>query len=67
MQIPPQIQLFNQRIKQLNQSAGNGVLLSITEARNLHCEIFQLITKIAQLQDQLLEQKTNSANDAGSW
>lgn len=67
MQIPPQIQLFNQRIKQLNTSAGNTVQLSVNEARNLHCEIFQLISQIANLQDQLIQQQTDSRGDGGSW
>jgi predicted nucleic acid-binding Zn-ribbon protein len=67
MQIPPQIQLFNQRIKQLNHSVSNGMQLSTKEARNLHSEIFTLIAHIADLQDQLIQMQSAQQGDGGKW
>lgn len=66
--IPPHIQQFNQRIKQMNQQRSTGLTLTVSEARNLHCEIFALIAKISDLQSQLLQQPgRDSGSDGGGW
>lgn len=64
---PPHIQQFNLKIKQMNQSSNTGLTLSASEARNLHTDIFSLITKISELQDQLLQKTTATGNDGGQW
>lgn len=68
MIVPPHIQQFNHRIKQMNQQRSTGLTLTVSEARNLHCEVFSLIAKIAELQDQLLQKPATAAvNDGGQW
>jgi hypothetical protein len=66
MLIPPHIQQFNQKVKQMNQQGSSNLALSQSDARNLHSDIFALITKIANLQEQLLKQNNNSP-DGGGW
>ena len=40
---------FNERVKAMNQTNGKQVVLSAQEARNLHSDIFALLTNIAEL------------------
>lgn len=41
---------FNNRIKTMNQTNSKQLILSADEARNLHADIFSLLTNIAELQ-----------------
>jgi hypothetical protein len=43
------LKMFNDKIKILNQTNSKNLTLSATEARNLHAEVFNLLTKIAEL------------------
>ena len=40
---------FNQKVKVMNQTNSKDLLLSALEARNLHNDIFELLTQIAAL------------------
>lgn len=64
------LQRFNDRIKVMNQSRSKDITMSADEARNLHAEVFSLLTKIAELS----EKPNNSQNeftsinmDGGKW
>ena len=40
---------FNNKIKVLNQTNSKELVLTATEARNIHSEIFNLLTQIADI------------------
>lgn len=40
---------FNNRVKVMNQTNARELILSSTDARNLHNDIFDLLTQIAEL------------------
>jgi hypothetical protein len=40
---------FNNRVKVMNQSNARELTLSAVEARNIHSDIFELLTKINEL------------------
>lgn len=40
---------FNNKIKVLNQTNSKELVLTATEARNIHSEIFTLLTQIADI------------------
>lgn len=39
----PALRVFNDRVKTMNQTGGKQVVLTATEARNLHAELFNLL------------------------
>lgn len=43
------VRAFNEKIKVLNQTNGKQLILSAQEARNLHTDIYALLTNIAEL------------------
>jgi len=43
------LKMFNDKVKLLNQTNSKSLTLTATEARNLHSEVFNLLTKIAEL------------------
>jgi len=43
------LKMFNDKVRLLNQTNQKTLILSATEARNLHAEVFSLLTKIAEL------------------
>ena len=45
------IQSFNNRVKQMNQTNSRQLMLSAEEARNIHADIFSLLSTIAELQN----------------
>ena len=45
------IQSFNNRVKQMNQTNSRQLVLSAEEARNIHADIFSLLSTIAELQN----------------
>ena len=51
---------FNNRVKVMNQTSAKELTLTALEARNLHNDIFELLTQIAQL----AEIKDKEAEDA---
>lgn len=40
---------FNNKVRVMNQTQSKDLLLTAAEARNLHAEIFDLLTQIAEL------------------
>jgi hypothetical protein len=55
MNTPIHIQRFNDKIKLLNQGNSREIVLTASEARNLHTEVFSLLTEITQLQEKVIE------------
>jgi len=55
---PLQVKLFNDKIRVMNQSNSKILTLSQQEARNLHSEIYDLLSTIASL----TKSNTNSSN-----
>ena len=41
--------MFNDKVRAMNQSAKKELILSAAEARNLHADIFEMLTHIAQI------------------
>lgn len=48
-QISLAIKNFNDRVKQMNQTNSKQLTLSAEEARNLHSDVFTLLTNITEL------------------
>jgi len=48
-QLSLHLKKFNERIKVMNQTNSKDLILSAVEARNIHSEIFELLTKINDL------------------
>ena len=46
------LQRFNDKIKVMNQSRSKDMTMTADEARNLHSEVFSLLTQIAELSAQ---------------
>ena len=42
---------FNDKVRVMNQTQSKQLTLSALEARNLHADIFALLTQIAELSD----------------
>ena len=43
------IRTFNDKVRAMNQTGRKDLALSASEARNLHTEIFELLTQIKEL------------------
>ena len=48
-QLSLHLKKFNDRVKVMNQTNSKELVLSALEARNLHNDIFELLTQIAEL------------------
>jgi len=48
-QLSLHLKKFNDRVKVMNQNNANELNLTAIEARNIHSEIFELLTKINDL------------------
>ena len=48
-QLSLHLKKFNDRVKVMNQTNAKELVLSALEARNIHTEIFELLTKINDL------------------
>jgi hypothetical protein len=48
-QLSLHLKKFNDRVKVMNQTSAKDLVLSALEARNIHSEIFELLTKINEL------------------
>jgi len=48
-QLSLHLKKFNDRVKVMNQTNAKDLNLSASEARNIHAEIFELLTKINDL------------------
>lgn len=45
------VRMFNDKVRVMNQTQSKQLMLSAVEARNLHADIFSLLTHIAELSD----------------
>ena len=45
------VRSFNDKVRVMNQTQNKQIVLSAVEARNLHADIFALLTHIAELSD----------------
>lgn len=43
------VQMFNDRVRAMNQTQKRELILSAAEARNLHTDIFDLLARITEL------------------
>ena len=50
MQLTLAIQSFNEKVRQMNQSNGKQMVLTVQEARNLHADIYNLMAEVTALQ-----------------
>ena len=48
-QLSLHLKKFNDRVKVMNQTNAKELVLSLLDARNIHSEIFELLTKINDL------------------
>lgn len=55
------VQMFNDKVRAMNQTQKRELVLSATEARNLHADIFDLLAKIAELNQKITD--SNSGAD----
>ena len=46
------VRMFNDKVRVMNQTQSKQLILSAQEARNLHTDLFALLTHIAELSDQ---------------
>jgi hypothetical protein len=46
------VRAFNEKVRIMNQTQKRDLLLSAQDARNLHADIFALLSQIAELQNQ---------------
>lgn len=63
------IKMFNDKVRVMNQTQGKIITLTSAEARNLHVEIFALLTQIADLakQPQALDEVIDLSVDGGGF
>lgn len=47
------VKAFNDRVKVMNQSGSKDLTLTATDARNLHSDIFALLSLVAELNGKL--------------
>ena len=46
------VKMFNDKVRVMNQTQSRDLTLTAQEARNLHADIFALLTHIAELSEQ---------------
>ena len=52
------VRMFNDKVRVMNQTQSKQLTLSAIEARNLHADIFALLTHIAELSERPSEDTT---------
>lgn len=61
MNIPgPHIDAFNDRVKIMNQANKKEIIMTAQDARNLHADIFVLLSRISDLSTKLQEKSEES-------
>lgn len=67
-QLSLHLQAFNNRVKVMNQTNSKELVLSAMDARNLHNDIFELLTQIAVLTEIKQEESVvNVEMDGGNF
>lgn len=64
------VKSFNDRVKVMNQSGQKELILNAADARNLHSDIFALLSLIAELSGKLSEKNeeiTSVVMDGGGF
>ena len=65
------IKNFNDRVKTMNQTNSRQLVLNADEARNLHSDIYALLSNLAEIQTKMYaiptEQPTQVSLDGGSF
>lgn len=64
-QLSLHLQNFNNKIKVMNQTNSRELVLSALEARNLHNDIFELLTQIQSLTEVKLQSDADSIISVG--
>jgi hypothetical protein len=62
-QLSLHLKKFNDRVKVMNQTNAKELNLSALEARNIHTEIFELLTKINDLTEVRKQSDDNATVD----
>lgn len=60
------IKKFNDKVRVLNQSGGKDLVMTASDARNLHSEIFDLLAKLSDFVDSK-EQISEITMDGGNF
>ncbi len=61
------IKTFNDKIKLMNQTNSKSLMLTALEARNLHNDIFALLTQIAELTHPNIVEESVADFDGGTF
>ena len=60
---------FNERVKLMNQTGSKQLILTAEEARNLHSDLFTLLSNLAEFQTkpEIRAESTSISLDGGSF
>lgn len=64
------VRMFNDKVRVMNQTQNKSLTLNAQEARNLHTDIFALLTQIAEMSEQTLpvvEDSVQISMDGGKF
>lgn len=67
MELSLTIKSFNEKVKQMNQTNGKQLVLSAQEARNLHNDLFLLLTNVAEKAVGTTDEVVQINMDGGSF
>ena len=62
-----QVQMFNDRVRAMNQTQRRELTLTAQEARNLHAEIFDMLARIAALTERPESDTVSVVMDGGRF
>jgi hypothetical protein len=54
---------FNERVKQMNQTGSQQLVLSAAEARNLHADLFNLLAALADTHSDQSDNSVGQSSD----
>lgn len=59
------LKMFNDKVKQMNNSQSKQLILSAQEARNLHADLFDLLNHCATISQKLQEKRQDDVVSVG--
>jgi hypothetical protein len=59
------LKMFNDKVKQMNNSQSKQLMLSAQEARNLHADLFDLLNHCATISQKLQEKRQDDVVSVG--
>ena len=59
------LKMFNDKVKQMNNSQSKQLILSAQEARNLHSDLFDLLNHCATISKKLQEKRQDDVISVG--